>query len=314
MKKLLILLSLFTFNAAYGQTTTKPNISNTLSQCIANAPIVGNGSNVSPICHASGALGTAAFVNTGTSGATIGLLNTANTWSATQAFAALTATTINGNTFTTGTGTLTIAAAKTVTHNASTTFAGVDGKTLTINNTLTFTGTDGSSVAFGAGGTITYNPVTSVTCGTGLSGGAITTTGTCAVNYATKSDQQTATSTVLAVNPSQQQSHPSAAKGWAFFNGSSASCPAGVCSISSSYNVTSITRNSAGNYTVVWSTAFTSANYAAVVQCADNGSGTFSLGLLETVLSTSANYICVTPATLTAGDSTKTAIVAFGTQ
>jgi hypothetical protein len=47
----------------------------------------------------------------------------------------------NGNTFTTGTGTLTIGA----------------GKTLTASNTLIFTGTDGSSVAFGAGGTILYS-------------------------------------------------------------------------------------------------------------------------------------------------------------
>jgi hypothetical protein len=38
------------------------------------------------------ALGTAALVNTGTSGATIPLLNAGNTWSATQAFAALTGT------------------------------------------------------------------------------------------------------------------------------------------------------------------------------------------------------------------------------
>lgn len=52
----------------------------------------------------------------------------------------LAATTINGNTFSTGTGVLTIAASK----------------TLTASNTLTFTGTDGSSVAFGTGGTVLY--------------------------------------------------------------------------------------------------------------------------------------------------------------
>jgi hypothetical protein len=47
----------------------------------------------------------------------------------------------NGNTFTTGTGTLTIAS----------------GKTLTANNSVTFSGTDGSTVAFGAGGTLVYS-------------------------------------------------------------------------------------------------------------------------------------------------------------
>lgn len=67
---------------------------------------------------------------------------------------ALTGKTYNGNTWTAGTGTLTIAAGKTATHNATTTFAGTDGKTLTISNTLTLTATDGSTLAIGAGGTL----------------------------------------------------------------------------------------------------------------------------------------------------------------
>lgn len=54
---------------------------------------------------------------------------------------ALTGKTYNGLTITSTTGSLTIAA----------------GKTLTLSNTLTFTGTDASSVAFGAGGTVIYN-------------------------------------------------------------------------------------------------------------------------------------------------------------
>lgn len=53
---------------------------------------------------------------------------------------ALTNKTYNGNTWTAGTGVLTLGA----------------GKTATISNTLTFTGTDASSVAFGTGGTVVY--------------------------------------------------------------------------------------------------------------------------------------------------------------
>lgn len=53
---------------------------------------------------------------------------------------ALTNKTYNGNTWTAGTGTLTIAA----------------GKTLTGSNTLTLTATDGSTAAFGVGGTVAY--------------------------------------------------------------------------------------------------------------------------------------------------------------
>lgn len=88
--------------------------------------------------------------------------------------------------------------------------------------------------------------VTSVTC----FGSAITTTGTCAI-AATKSDQQTGTSTTAVVTPSQAQSHDSGVKAWVTFAGAT-----GV--INSSYNVASVTRVSAGLYTIVWTTAFVS--------------------------------------------------------
>lgn len=77
-------------------------------------------------------LGTAATQNTGTSGATLPFLNGTNTWSATNAFAAITATSLNGNTFTTGTYTLT----------------GTAGKTLTFSNSITIAGTDATTVTF----------------------------------------------------------------------------------------------------------------------------------------------------------------------
>jgi hypothetical protein len=66
--------------------------------------------------------------------------------------ATITTSTYNGNSWTAGTGTLTLGA----------------GKTATISNTLTFTGTDGSSAAFGAGGIVAYK-------GTDLSQFAATT-------------------------------------------------------------------------------------------------------------------------------------------
>lgn len=61
---------------------------------------------------------------------------------------ALTNKTYNGNTWTAGTGTLTIAAGKVATHNSTTTFAGTDGKTITINATLTLAGTDSTTMTF----------------------------------------------------------------------------------------------------------------------------------------------------------------------
>ncbi len=65
--------------------------------------------------------------------------------------------TINGNTVTTGTGTLTIAAGKTATHNATTTFAGTDGKTLTISNSGTLAGGDAYTLAIAASKTLTVS-------------------------------------------------------------------------------------------------------------------------------------------------------------
>jgi hypothetical protein len=64
-----------------------------------------------------------------------------------------TATTINGNAITTGTGTLTLGA----------------GKTLTASNTLTLAGTDGSTLSIGGGGTLG----TAAFANTGTSGAAL---------------------------------------------------------------------------------------------------------------------------------------------
>lgn len=73
---------------------------------------------------------------------------------ASQAF---TNKTYNGNTWTAGTGTLTIAASKTLTANNNLTLAGTDGKTLTLTNGLTVTTNDGT-LAFGAASkTLTVN-------------------------------------------------------------------------------------------------------------------------------------------------------------
>lgn len=178
MKKIAFLLALLLAAPAFAQTTTKPNVSNTLSQCAPNAPLVGNGAGAAPICHPSGALGSAAFVSTGTSGGTLGLLNTANTYSATQAFAALTATTFNGLTVTTSTGTFTLANGKTLTVNNSLTFAGTDGTTQTFPTTnATMARTDAAQTFTGnqtfAGAALSTSPSAGVGYTTGA-GGAVT--------------------------------------------------------------------------------------------------------------------------------------------
>lgn len=84
----------------------------------------------------------------------------------------------------------------------------------------------------------------------------------CAAAAAAKSDEQAGSSATLMTTPSQQQQHDSAAKAWVSFNGNSASCPATVCAILAGYNVSGVTRASAGTYTVSFTVPFASANYA----------------------------------------------------
>jgi hypothetical protein len=80
--------------------------------------------------------GLAATANTGTGS----VVRATSPTLVTPILGAAAATSINGNIWTAGTGTLTLGASK----------------TLTFSNTLTFTGTDASSVAFGTGGTVAY--------------------------------------------------------------------------------------------------------------------------------------------------------------
>ena len=103
--------------------------------------------------------------------------------------------------------------------------------------------------------------VTSVATSGLATGGTITTTGTITVTAAAKADQETATSSSVAVTPAVQQYHPSACGAWGYITSPSSSPP----TISASYNVTSITRNSTGTYTIVLTNGFSSADYAILV-------------------------------------------------
>ena len=77
---------------------------------------------------------------------------------------------------------------------------------------------------------------------------------------ATQAEQETGSITTAAVTPGRQQHHKSAAKAWGLFNGSTATVAAG-------YNIDSITRNSAGNYTITFGTDFSSASGYTFAAC-----------------------------------------------
>jgi hypothetical protein len=125
---------------------------------------------------------------------------------------------------------------------------------------------------------------------------------------ATQADQESASSTSVFVSPARQQYHPSAAKAWVAYQGT------GTPGVLASYNVSSVTRASAANYTVNWTTAFSSGNYAAIVQGNDNGSGAGSFALVETISASSIYLVTVNPSTLSQADASRVCALAFGDQ
>jgi hypothetical protein len=125
------------------------------------------------------------------------------------------------------------------------------------SNSLTYST---STHSFGCNVSAGTGTVTSVTC----FGTAITSTGTCAT-AATKSDEQTGSSTTAVVTPSQQQQHDSSVKAWGAFNGSGAAFAA--------YNMSA--SGSAGVYTLTFSTAFATTGYQCQITAVDTASAKF---------------------------------------
>jgi hypothetical protein len=120
----------------------------------------------------------------------------------------------------------------------------IAGLTPTNNYVITGNGTNWTSAAIPSSG------VTSIAAGTGISVSAST-------------GAVTVTNTSI-VNTSQL------AKAWVNFNGTTAS----PSTIRSSFNVTSVTKNGTGDYTINFTSALPNANYVGVFGCDDNGNTT----------------------------------------
>lgn len=97
--------------------------------------------------------------------------------------------------------------------------------------------------------------VTSVGTAGLATGGPITTTGTVTVTGATQANQESATSTIVAVTPSVQQYHPSANKFWIHYTSVTSTA------IIAAYNIASLTDGGTGLTTVNYSVSFGSVNY-----------------------------------------------------
>lgn len=145
----------------------------------------------------------------------------------------------------------------------------VDNFTLTLSGKVTalsgFTGGDAYFLSAGTAGLLTSTEPTGASeiskllfiADTTTSGYFINTRGISPV--ASQADQEAASSTAASVTPGRQQFHPSACKAWVRFNGT------GAVAIAASYNVSSITDNGTGDYTVNFTVSFSSANYAVSV-------------------------------------------------
>lgn len=84
-----------------------------------------------------------------------------------------------------------------------------------------------------------------------------------ALPVAAQADQEAGSSTSKLVTPGRQHFHPSACKAWVTF-----SVSGGVVTIRSQYNVSSITRNAAGNFMVNVTGAFSAQANVCPVACA----------------------------------------------
>lgn len=101
---------------------------------------------------------------------------------------------------------------------------------------------------------------------------------------AAQSDQETGTSTSTFVTPGRQQYHPSAAKYWGQFIGTTSTV------MNQSYNHSSLTDNGTGDTTLNFTTAFSSAQYCAVT-ASKNVAGAGGLASLTTKAAGSYRYV-----------------------
>lgn len=83
---------------------------------------------------------------------------------------------------------------------------------------------------------------------------------------ATQAEQEAASSGTVFVAPSNQQSHPASPKAIVVFNGTS-----GAITPLFAFNVTTVTANAAGDYTVNFVTPFSTCGYGAIITAESTG-------------------------------------------
>lgn len=131
---------------------------------------------------------------------------------------------------------------------------------------------------------------------------------------ATQAEMEAASLTTVMVTPGRVHYHPGVVKAWVVFDGTTN--VAGFCTISSSYNVTSVADNGTGDYTINFTNAFSSANYAMAGSALATSAGSANFVTIKygTTPTTSAINIQVGHGEFTVADTTIISLVFFGDQ
>lgn len=137
------------------------------------------------------------------------------------------------------------------------------------NNTVSALDAATFRTAIGAGTSSTTGTVTSVATGTGLTGGTITTSGTISLantavsagSYTSANITVDAQGRITAASSGSSVNASQLVKAWVFFQGGLGTSGG---TINGQYNVSSISVNGTGDYSVNFTSALSSANYSAV--------------------------------------------------
>lgn len=135
---------------------------------------------------------------------------------------------------------------------------------MTTNNAVNtgLSGTTGSGNFVGANSPTLITPVLGVATGTSFN--AMT-------GVATKAQQNTGTDTTNVVVPAYQYSNPAGIKAWANI--------ASNATINDSFNITSVSRSSAGVYVVTLTNAMSNSNYCVLIQYTSTGQAFYGVTL-----------------------------------
>ncbi len=127
-------------------------------------------------------------------------------------------------------------------------------------------------------------------------------------SVATQAEMEAASSTTANVTPGRLQYGPMVAKGWVMIDGASGTPVATV-----SHNVTSMTDNGVGDYTINWGTDFSSANFCNVG--INTGAGSGNAAVILELVSQAAGTTRIFSKQGTAGiDRNGIGVAAFGDQ